>query len=57
VQQVNATIRSGMEARGAVARIVPFDQQTTDDLGPDGVHMEEAGQEHRAALAFPVLGW
>jgi len=57
VQQANATIRTGMETRGAVRRIVPFDQQTTDDLGPDGVHMTAGGQEHRAALAFPVLGW
>jgi len=57
VQQANATIRNGMEARGTVARIVPFDQQTTDDLGPDGVHMAAAGQEHRASLAFAALGW
>jgi hypothetical protein len=57
IQQANATIRSGMEARGAVSRIVPFDQQTTDDLGPDGVHMAAAGQEHRAQLAFAALGW
>ena len=57
IQQANATIRSGMESRGAVRRIVPFDQQTTDDLGPDGVHMAPAGQEHRAQLAFAALGW
>ena len=57
VQQANDTIRIGMEARRGAARIVPFDQATTDDFGPDGVHMDSAGQEHRAALAFPVLGW
>ena len=57
VRHANATIRAGMEARGAVGRIVPFDEQTTDDLGADGVHMDAAGQEHRAALAFAALGW
>jgi len=57
IEQANARIRTGMRRRGVGARVIAFDEMATDDLGPDGIHMNERGQEHRAALAFRVLGW
>jgi hypothetical protein len=57
IERVNARVRAGMQRRGVGARVIAFDEVAADDLGTDGIHMSDPGQEHRAALAFAVLGW